>query len=265
MGADEVYIGLMSGTSTDGVDGVLASWSADGRVRVQAHAQQPFTDALRRELLALNQPGDNELHRSALAANALAETYAATVSTLLAAADLKPRAVRAIGAHGQTVRHRPGAFDGTGYTLQLNAPALLAERCGIDVVADFRSRDLAAGGQAAPLVPVVHHALFVRAGRDIAVLNLGGIANLSLLHANGELSGFDTGPANVLMDLWIDRHRNLPFDAGGAWAASGSVLPALLADALAEPFFTSPAPKSTGTTSGRTPTNRRRAASRSSS
>ena len=246
MTAAALYIGLMSGTSTDGVDGVLASWSNDGSLKVKAHAQQPFTDALRRELLALNQPGDNELHRAALAANALVEVYAATVSALVAAADLKPQAVRAIGAHGQTVRHRPGAFDGVGYTLQLNAPALLAERCGIDVVADFRNRDLAAGGQAAPLVPVVHRALFAQAGRDVAVLNLGGIGNLSLLHADGRLSGFDTGPANVLMDLWIGRHRNVPFDDGGAWAASGSVLPALLADALAEPYFAAPAPKSTG-------------------
>ncbi len=246
MDAGEVYIGLMSGTSTDAVDGVLARWSPAGHLQVQAHVQQPFTEALRRELLALNQPGDNELHRAALAANALVRIYATTVSALLSAAKLAPNAVRAIGAHGQTVRHRPGAFDGIGYTLQLNAPALLAELCRIDVVADFRSRDLAAGGQAAPLVPVVHQALFAEAGRDIAVLNLGGIANLSLLHANGALSGFDTGPANVLMDLWIGRHRNLPFDADGAWAASGTVLPALLADALTEPYFAAAAPKSTG-------------------
>lgn len=246
MSAVEVYIGLMSGTSTDGIDGVLASWSTNGRPDVLAHVQRPFARALRSELLALNQPGNNELHRAALAANALVEAYAATVSALLAAAELTPQAVRAIGAHGQTVRHRPGAFDNIGYTLQLNAPALLAERCSIDVVADFRSRDLAAGGQAAPLVPLVHQALFAQRGRDIAVLNLGGIANLSLLHGNGELSGFDTGPANVLMDLWIGRHRNMPFDEGGAWAASGNVLPALLADALAEPFFAAPAPKSTG-------------------
>ncbi|WP_130429815.1 anhydro-N-acetylmuramic acid kinase [Rivibacter subsaxonicus] len=236
----------MSGTSTDGVDGVLVRWSADDRPEVLAHVQHAFDPALRAELLALNSPGENELHRAALAANALTEAYARTVDALLADSGVAGAEVQAVGAHGQTVRHRPGAFDGTGYTLQLNAPALLAERCGIDVVADFRSRDLAAGGQAAPLVPVVHRALFARPGRDIAVLNLGGIANLSLLHADGRLSGFDTGPANVLMDLWIERTRGLPYDADGAWAAQGKVLPTLLADALCEPYFAAPAPKSTG-------------------
>lgn len=236
----------MSGTSTDGVDGVLVRWLVDDRFQVLAHVQQAFGPALRTEFLALNAAGDNELHRAALAANALAEVYAQVVAELLSHSDVAASAVRAVGAHGQTVRHRPGAFDGTGYTLQLNAPALLAERCGIDVVADFRSRDLAAGGQAAPLVPVVHRALFAQQGHEIAVLNLGGIANLSLLHGDGRLSGFDTGPANVLMDLWIERQRGLPYDADGAWAAQGRVLPALLADALREPYFAAPAPKSTG-------------------
>jgi anhydro-N-acetylmuramic acid kinase len=245
-GGESITIGLMSGTSTDGVDGVLVRWAGDGRFQILAHVQQGFEPTLRAELLALNIPGENELHRAALSANALAEAYAQTVRELLSRSGVAASAVRAVGAHGQTVRHRPGAFDGTGYTLQLNAPALLAERCGIDVIADFRNRDLAAGGQAAPLVPVAHRALLARPGQDIAVLNLGGIANLSLLHADGRLSGFDTGPANVLMDLWIERTHGLPYDADGAWAAQGQIQPALLADALREPYFAAPAPKSTG-------------------
>jgi anhydro-N-acetylmuramic acid kinase len=239
----ELYIGLMSGTSLDGVDGVLAEF--DGPVlAVHAHAHRPFALALRDELLALNTPGDNELHRAALAANALAGVYAEVVEALRPAAGGRP--VKAVGAHGQTVRHRPGQFDGVGYTLQLNAPALLAERCGLAVVADLRSRDLAAGGQAAPLVPAFHRECFGRPGEDVAVVNIGGIANLSLLGADGGVSGFDCGPGNALMDLWCQRHLGQPFDADGAWAARGRVDPALLQAALADPWFALPPPKSTG-------------------
>ncbi|MBA3597317.1 MAG: anhydro-N-acetylmuramic acid kinase [Methylibium sp.] len=240
---DELFIGLMSGTSLDGADGVLAAFP-EGRVQVLAHAHRPFDPALRGELLALNTPGDNELHRAALAANALARVYGEVVTALREAAP--GRAVRAIGAHGQTVRHRPGQFDGTGYTLQLNAPALLAELTGIAVVADLRSRDLAAGGQAAPLVPAFHNAQFARSGQDIAVANIGGIANLSLLGADGTVRGFDCGPGNALMDLWCLRHRGAAFDDRGRWAAEGRVLPALLEAALSDPYFALLPPKSTG-------------------
>jgi anhydro-N-acetylmuramic acid kinase len=155
-------------------------------------------------------------------------------------------AVRAIGAHGQTVRHRPQEFDGTGYTLQLCQPALLAELSGIDVVADFRSRDVAAGGQGAPLAPFFHQSLFSRRGESVGVLNLGGIANLTLLRADGTMSGFDCGPGNSLMDGWCALHTGQAFDADGAWAASGKVLAALLDTLMAEPFFAKPPPKSTG-------------------
>jgi anhydro-N-acetylmuramic acid kinase len=154
--------------------------------------------------------------------------------------------VRAIGAHGQTVRHRPGEFDGTGYTLQLNAPALLAERSGIDVVADFRSRDVAAGGLGAPLVPAFHRAVFARSDRTVAVLNLGGIANITVLRCDGPTFGFDCGPANALMDHWSSQHTGKAFDEDGAWAARGHVEPALLAVFMAEPFFALGPPKSTG-------------------
>jgi anhydro-N-acetylmuramic acid kinase len=167
------------------------------------------------------------------------------VARLLAAADVPPHAVRAIGVHGQTVRHQPGAGDGLGYTLQLNNPALLAELSAIDVVADFRSRDVAAGGQGAPLVPAFHRALFARTGEVVVALNIGGIANLSVL-ADAATTGFDCGPGNALMDDWCLRHTGSPFDDAGRWAASGKVVDALLNSLRAEPYLALPPPKSTG-------------------
>ena len=241
-----LFIGLMSGTSLDGVDGVLVDFSHRHRPQVLAHVAQAFEPSLKAELLALNAPTDNELHRAALAANALVEVYARVVSALLAQAGVPPSAISAVGAHGQTVRHQPGGFDGVGYTLQVNNPALLAERTGIRVACDFRSRDVAAGGQGAPLVPAFHRIWFGEPDADVAVLNLGGIANLSLLEASGTTRGFDCGPGNGLLDHWCQRHRQQPFDADGAWGAGGTVLPALLADLLSEPFFRLPPPKSTG-------------------
>ena len=241
-----LYIGLMSGTSLDGVDGVLADY-ATGAGQVLAHASCGFDAPLRAELLALNSPGGtDELHRAALAANALARSYATVVAQLLAQARVPATAVAAIGAHGQTVRHRPQLFDGTGYTLQLGNPALLAELTGITVVADLRSRDVAAGGQGAPLVPAFHQGVFGRGGQTVLALNLGGIANLSVLRADGSVLGFDCGPGNALMDGWCQQHLGLDFDENGRWAASGRVLPALLAALLDEPFLRQPPPKSTG-------------------
>ena len=238
------YIGLMSGTSLDGVDAVLASVRPDGFLQVLDHAFAPFEPALRAELMALNSPGDNALHRAALAANGVARAYADLVLTLTRKHPDLP--LRALCAHGQTVRHRPGAFDGTGYTLQLLNASLLAELAGVGVVADLRSRDVAAGGQGAPLVPAFHQAVF--GGRCEAVLNIGGISNVSLLGGSGPQTprGFDCGPGNCLMDHWIHRHRSLPYDADGAWAAQGQILPTLLAAMLAEPFFQLPPPRSTG-------------------
>lgn len=236
-----LYIGLMSGTSLDGVDGALVEFGT-GEVRTLSAAYVPFPAALRAELMALQSAGHNEIEREALAANALAGHYAACVQGLLAEAGVATGAVRAIGVHGQTIRHRPEC----GFTRQTNNPALLAELSGIDVIADFRSRDIAAGGQGAPLVPAFHQALFGQAGQDRLVANIGGIANISVLHGDGAVSGFDTGPGNVLMDAWCMRHLGREYDAGGAWAASGHALPALLAALLAEPYFTLPAPKSTG-------------------
>jgi len=249
-----LYIGLMSGTSMDGVDGVLVDFPASsdpGRslaLTVLAHAHAPMPAALGAELLALNRSGPDELHRAALAANALAELQAGVVARLLDAGGQPASAVRAAGSHGQTLRHRPGEFDGTGYTLQLNAPALLAERCSIDVVADFRTRDVAAGGQGAPLVPAFHAAVFGGGSQPRAVLNVGGIANLTLL-PDGDaatLRGFDCGPGNALLDHWSRLHTGQPFDDDGRWAATGQVDTALLAALLADAWFAKPPPKSTG-------------------
>lgn len=245
-------MGLMSGTSLDGVDGVLVRLSPDGRLQVLAHAFEPFPAAFRAELFALNQSGLDELHRAALAGNSIARHYARVVKIMLASTGLTPEAIAAIGAHGQTVRHRPLEFDAlpdqpaVGYTLQLNNPSLLAELTGIDVVADFRSRDLAAGGQGAPLVPAFHQGVFGQSGVCVAALNIGGISNLSVLHPDGQIMGWDCGPGNALMDHWCLTHTGEAFDRNGAWAASGQVMPELLASLLNEPYLHKTPPKSTG-------------------
>ena len=235
------YIGLMSGTSLDGVDGVLADF-AHGTIASLGAVYLPFAPSLQAELMALQAAGHNEIEREAQAANQLALCYAACVATLLAQSNLPAQAVKAIAVHGQTIRHRPEL----GFTRQTNNAALLAELTGIDVIADFRSRDIAAGGQGAPLVPAFHQAQFGEAGQTRAVVNIGGISNISVLHADGSVSGCDTGPGNVLLDGWIGRHQGKPYDADGAWGSSGTSLPVLLTTMLAEPYFALPAPKSTG-------------------
>jgi anhydro-N-acetylmuramic acid kinase len=237
----ELYVGLMSGTSLDGIDAVLVDM-AGTTPSILGHAHRPFEPALRAELLALNSAGPHELERAALCANELARRYAAAVAAVLAATSVAPRELAAVGCHGQTVRHRPQA----GYTLQLGNAALLAELCGARVVADFRSRDVAAGGQGAPLAPAFHAAVFASDGEDRAVLNLGGIANLSCLSASGAVTGFDTGPGNCLMDLWTQAHLGKALDENGAWAAGGRADDALLDALLTEPYFSLPPPKSTG-------------------
>jgi len=267
----ELYIGLMSGTSLDGVDGVLVDFANEDtpiasstdpsapslnasspqrtsrlNLKVLAHVALPFANDLKQTLLALNSPADNEIHRASLAANALTAVYAQAVKSLLDATQLKAAQIRAIGAHGQTVRHQPGGHDGIGYTTQLNNPSLLAEQTGIAVVADFRSRDIAAGGQGAPLVPVFHQGVFGQPNENVGVLNIGGIANLSVLYANGEVIGFDCGPGNALMDHWCMQHRGLAYDDGGEWARSGQVHMPLLQAMLSEPFMQQAPPKSTG-------------------
>lgn len=240
-----LYIGLMSGTSLDGIDAVLAELGPNGETQLRGAVSTLFTPTLRQALFELQTPGDNEIHREHLAANALAMAYADAVKQLLADGKLHPTDISAIGAHGQTIRHQAGPNNSLAYTHQTLNPALLAELTGIDVIADFRSRDLAAGGHGAPLVPAFHAQQFA-ANKNTAILNLGGIANLTLLPRNGDVTGFDCGPGNMLMDAWIAKHHGHAFDQDGAWAAQGAVIDSLLAQMLADPFFAKVPPKSTG-------------------
>jgi anhydro-N-acetylmuramic acid kinase len=243
MPESHLFIGLMSGTSLDGVDAVLADFD-DPAPALRAHSHHDFAPELRTELLRLSSPGNDEAHRAAIAAQHLARSYASAIEDLLLHAQVDAAAVRAIGVHGQTVRHRPDA----GYTIQLNAPAVLAELTGIDVVADFRSADLAAGGQGAPLVPALHAAVLATTSAR-AVVNIGGISNLTGLPVRGSdepVIGFDCGPGNVLLDGWALRHLGEPIDRDGHWAARGRVDLELLRDLLAEPYLAQPPPKSTG-------------------
>ena len=241
--ARELFAGVMSGTSLDGVDAIVADFAPKSGQPCEtlgaAHIAYP--ELLRDELLALQQPGNNELARAGAAANMLAELYSEAIARALASARIAPDDVKAAGVHGQTLRHRPDR----GFTVQLNNPARVAEKARMVVVADFRSRDVAAGGQGAPLVPAFHAALFGRRDRHRVIVNIGGIANITDLPPGGVVRGFDTGPGNVLSDLWCARNRGTTFDAHGAWARTGRTNAALLDKLLAEPFFSAPPPKST--------------------
>jgi anhydro-N-acetylmuramic acid kinase len=240
----ELFAGVMSGTSLDGVDAVVAEFpAAPGAVVAMLGATHiAFPSALRDELLALQVAGGDEIARAARAGNRLADLYAMAIRDACDASGVAPHDLVAAGVHGQTVRHRPEQ----GWTLQLNNPARVAERAYVTVVADFRSRDIAAGGQGAPLVPAFHAALFSDSAAHRAVVNIGGIANITDLPPRGAVSGFDTGPGNVLMDLWSARHLGMPFDMNGEWAARGRADPSLLNALLAEPYFAVAPPKSTG-------------------
>jgi anhydro-N-acetylmuramic acid kinase len=240
----DLFAGVMSGTSLDGVDAVVAAFPAKpGAVVVMLGATHiAFPSALRDELLALQVSGSDEIARAARAGNLLADLYAMAIRDACEASGVAPHDLVAAGVHGQTVRHRPEQ----GWTLQINNPARVAERAYVTVVADFRSRDIAAGGQGAPLVPAFHAALFGDCAVHRAVVNIGGIANITDLPPRGAGSGFDTGPGNVLMDLWSARHRGMPFDMNGEWADHGRVDEALLEALLVEPYFAAPPPKSTG-------------------
>jgi anhydro-N-acetylmuramic acid kinase len=235
------FVGLMSGTSLDGIDSVVADLSAP-TPRLLATDHAPFDEGLRVTLFDLNEPANGELHRAALAGLALARAYADGVQRVLAKAGARPADVQAIGCHGQTVRHRPA----DGYTLQLVNGARLAELTGITTVCDFRSRDIAAGGQGAPLVPAFHARVFGDAHEHRVIVNVGGIANLTDISPASPVRGFDCGPGNLLMDAWVANRRGQPFDTDGAWAASGNRLPELLARMLANPYFALDPPKSAG-------------------
>lgn len=242
--AAALYLGLISGTSADGIDAALVSFEHN-RPRLRAALSHPWPDALRQRILGVTQ-GEVTLDLDAFGRLdvAIGHCFAEAARQLLEQSGTVSTAVRAIGSHGQTLRHRP-----TGehpFTLQLGDPTVIAEQCGIDVVADFRRADIAAGGQGAPLLPAVHAMLLGRPGHTRVVLNLGGIANITVLGADGSVLGFDTGPANGLLDAWCQRHRGEPFDRNGQFAASGRVAASLLDTLLADPYFALPPPKSTG-------------------
>lgn len=241
MAMPDLIIGLMSGTSLDGVDAALVDFSTP-MPSVVATAYLPYPADLRERLSRLHRPGHDDLHQAALLANGLAGIYAEGVESVLGLADIENAAVRAIGCHGQTIRHQPQS----GFSLQLNNPALLAELTNIPVIADFRSRDIAAGGQGAPLVPAFHSACFRDVLRHRVILNIGGIANLTVLSPQRPTSGFDCGPGNMLLDAWAQQHLQRNYDAGGRWAEAGSVLPDLLTQLLEHDFFLVAPPKSCG-------------------
>ena len=234
------YIGQMSGTSLDGVDSVLMEVTADGVNMIASH-HLDFPAQVKNDVLALCHEGHNELHRSQLMANQIAQLYAASADELLHNCHVSAADVIAIGAHGQTIRHMP-----PHYTVQIINGAMLAELTGIAVVTDFRSRDLAAGGQGAPLVPAFHKFLFHEPSKNKVIVNIGGMANISVLNSDGSVFGYDTGPGNVLMDAWFSCHLNGSYDEDGNWARCGSCIPELLDAFLQEPYFSQPAPKSTG-------------------
>jgi anhydro-N-acetylmuramic acid kinase len=240
------YIGLMSGTSVDGIDSALVSIPANDQLVLLATHQHPFPAALRDAIQALMQPGPNEIEREGELDVQLGRLFAEAAKTLLAKSGVSAPSIRAIGSHGQTIRHHPHAA--YPFSRQIGNPSVVAEDTGITTVADFRARDLAAGGQGAPLVPAFHRWLFRKTGVNRAIVNIGGIANITWLPAaeSSAVLGFDTGPGNTLLDQWIARHRNELYDRDGAWAASGRVQNSLLARLMADEFFATAPPKSTG-------------------
>jgi anhydro-N-acetylmuramic acid kinase len=237
----QIYVGLMSGTSLDGIDAVLVDFGQLNPVLIHRF-YLPYDDALRQSVLDLQNPQCGELHHAQLVGNRLAVQYALAVSSLIEQAGISPEQIQATGCHGQTIRHCPEH----GYTLQIGNAARLAEMTGITVVSDFRSRDIAAGGQGAPLVPAFHDRIMRHPDIHRVIVNIGGISNLTNLKPGAATSGFDCGPGNLLMDAWCMQHLGKPYDLAGEWAATGTALPALLDSLLSEPYFSLPPPKSCG-------------------
>ena len=244
----ELYLGLISGTSADGIDVALVRFECtapQARCALLHGRTTRWPEDLRARLIALGQGGEaTSLDELGMLDVRSAHGFADAALALLDAAGVDPASVRALGSHGQTVRHRPEALH--PFTWQMGDGHVIAERTGIATVADFRRRDLAAGGHGAPLLPALHAALLRSEAEERAVLNLGGIANLTLLPMHGDVRGFDTGPANALLDAWCERHTGAAFDADGAFAASGAMDAALLEALRADPWFATPPPKSTG-------------------
>jgi anhydro-N-acetylmuramic acid kinase len=246
--APELYIGLLSGTSIDSIDAAILDFSSHQITLLETHSE-PIDADLRTQLIDLCSPGDNEIDRLGLLDRQLGLKFAKAVNALLEKTDLKPSAIKAIGSHGQTIRHRPADASrkkDRAFSLQIGDPNTITENCSIATVADFRRRDIAADGQGAPLVPLFHQAAFAKTGINRAIVNIGGMSNVSLLASDQKLTGFDTGPGNVLLDSWIRRQQGHDYDRDGSWAASGLIDDELLEAMLEHPFLSRPAPKSTG-------------------
>ena len=239
----ELFIGLMSGTSVDAIDAALLDTSGD-TFRIDDVLSVPYPDGMRARILALASAPAASLDELGQLDGALGQLFGQAANRLIDAAGVRRQDIGAIGSHGQTIRHRPGGTQ--PFTLQIGDPNQIAQATGITTVADFRRRDMALGGQGAPLVPAFHQAAFGVAGEARSVVNIGGIANLTVLAADGRVHGFDTGPGNVLLDQWIAKSRGLPLDQDGHWADSGTVDDALLGSLLNDPYFCAPVPKSTG-------------------
>lgn len=238
---DNLYIGLMSGTSLDGIDAVLADCGNE-QTRLVAGYSHSFPAALRQQLMDLTLSGPDEIERLAIAEPAFARESSEAVLQLISRAGIDCSQVRAIGSHGQTIRHRPEQ----GFTLQMGDPSLIAELTGITVVADFRRRDVAAGGQGAPLVPAFHQAAFASRDEDRVIVNIGGMANITLLSRHQPVTGWDTGPGNILLDNWFSRYHEGAFDQDGSWAGSVQADQDFIAHCLKDDFFSRTPPKSTG-------------------
>jgi len=245
---DRLFIGLMSGTSIDAIDCALIRCRNNRIASLATHAE-PLSDALRERIATISQPGSDEIERCGSLDRELGAAFAHGALNLLHAANIASSRVTAIGSHGQTIRHRPPSDDqrtGQPFTLQIGDAATIAELTGIDTVADFRSRDIAAGGEGAPLAPAFHRHAFGEPDSNRAIVNIGGISNVSLLAGDRLIAGFDTGPGNTLLDLWVREHRGAPYDHNGDWAASGNVVPSVLTALLGHPYFARTGPRSTG-------------------
>ena len=240
---NELFIGLMSGTSLDGMDAVLVNFGKTPQdIKIMGHSYVPYEDAIKEALLRLHSPNTNELEESLIIGNTISKKAYEAIDALLKKTSITSKDIKAIGFHGQTVRHQPQK----GFTLQIGNPALLAELSNINVIADFRSRDVAASGQGAPLVPAFHHEIFSHPTTYRAILNVGGIANVTLLNPKTSVSGFDTGPGNLLLDHWSKTHLHRAFDENGAWAKEGKLIKTLLDAFFEDSYFEKTAPKSTG-------------------
>ena len=244
--ANELYVGLMSGTSLDAVDVALVRCTP-GNCALLATLEYPIAPEMRRAIAAISSTGDDEIERLGRLDRELGTLFANAALALLASTRYECTDIAAVGSHGQTIRHRPpSAGNVPAFTLQIGDPNTIAELTGITTVADFRRRDIAAGGEGAPLAPGFHASAFAREGRGRAIVNIGGIANITLLSGTRLLSGFDTGPGNTLLDHWTERHRGQAYDRDGEWAATGQVDAALLQQLRGHPYLARRGPRSTG-------------------